>query len=104
METKALKALIIYSAVAVVLGLSLTLLPLVTLALVKPETHEKATFSAKVHLDELKGSYEEASEDSLFDFEVLSISFLIALLAYLVIKRRHPHRTYRKMGDYLYYF
>jgi len=92
----------VYSAVAVVLGISLTLLPLLTLTFVETRNISKVALQTK--FEQFEGAREESLEDSLSDLEVLALCFIIALLAYLIIRRKHPHRTYRRMGDYLYYF
>jgi hypothetical protein len=83
-----LKKILIYSAVAVVLGLLLTLVPLFTLAEFKTENHYVITPNVRNFVNpEIK----EATNYSVFGFEILAISFTVALVAYVLLKLRMPH-------------
>lgn len=90
----------VYSVAAIILGLALTLLPWVTFAQIRvPEEAYTYTFSSDYDIYNT-----EKQKEQISDIEALAISFFIAITAYIVIRRKWPHRTYRRMGDPLYYF
>jgi len=78
-----MKKMLLYFVVAVVLGLLLTLLPLFTLAELTPQTFSR-------QLEKLEGTYGLPPKYSVVDFEVFAISFTIALVVYVLFKRRIP--------------
>jgi uncharacterized protein involved in cysteine biosynthesis len=86
MEADTLKKILVYLAVAVVLGLFLTLVPLITIAKIRVEND----------------SFLDASQYSDADLEIFAISFVIALVVYVLFKRRTPHHEYRGLAPYPY--
>jgi len=97
-----LKKLLIYSVAAVALGLSLTLIPLITLAEIKAENRGTMLYSISKQVEELEGPHADIQKPPGMDFEILTISFVIALVAYALFKRRRPYHDYRWIGPYLY--
>lgn len=92
-ETNTLKKILTYSAVAVVLGLLLTLVPLFTLAEFKAESSYAERFcSIPNQMKNLETTYSlDAAKYSVAGFEVLAISFTVAIAAYALLKWRMPH-------------
>jgi len=90
-----LKKTLLYTAVAVVLGLSMTLIPLVTLAELKPENHYATPHSFSRALEGLEGSHVNTQTSSSADVEVLAVSFAVAFAVYVLFKRRRPHQEHR---------
>lgn len=81
-----MKKIPLYLLVAVILGLSLSLVPLAT---IKAENG----YSIQQRLKTLEGTYDSsATTYSGSDVEVLAISFVIALVAYLLFKHASPRR------------
>jgi len=101
MEAKALKKILVYSLVAVLLGLSLTLVPLAT---IKAENDYYAMpQSIQERLKTLEGTHDSGAATYLAsDLEILAISFVIALVVYLLFKRIIPHHDYGRIRPYLY--
>lgn len=98
-----MKKILLYSAVAVVLGLLLTLVPLITLAEIRAEDHYAMLGSFCEQLEKLEGPRGLGGPKySAADVEVFAISFVIALVVYVLFKRRTPHRDYRWIGPYPY--
>ncbi|MDI6905211.1 MAG: hypothetical protein QMD13_06975 [Candidatus Bathyarchaeia archaeon] len=82
-----MKKILVYSAVAVVLGLILTLVPLITLTEIQAENHYMAG-SLSEQLEKLEGTYGlNAPKYSVAELEIFAISFVIALVVYVVFKR-----------------
>jgi hypothetical protein len=92
METNTLKKILLHSVVAVVLGLLLTLLPLITLAEFKAENHYEATpyvQSLNEQMKRLEGTYGlDKPAYSTADLQILGACFAIALVVYLLFRRR----------------
>jgi hypothetical protein len=92
-----MKKSLLYLAAAVILGVSVTLVPLFTLAaLVGPDHNGHAV---SLFLDgELRGRqglYDlDTSRSDTSDLVALTVSFVIALAAYLFVKHRMPNREY----------
>jgi len=87
-----LKKLLIYSAVAVALGLLLTLVPLFTLAESKAENSYGRFLSLSEQMKSLEGVDSlDTPKNSVAKIEILTISFVVALLAYLSFKFRILH-------------
>ena len=88
-----MKKALLYSALAVILGLALTLVPLYTLAEVR--TENRGLLMPNALSDQLKslgGSSYHANtlESSNTDVELFAVSFVVALVAYMVFKRKTP--------------
>jgi hypothetical protein len=96
-----LKKILLYSLVAVILGLSLTLVPLAT---IKAENGYNAIQqSIQQRLKTLEGTHDSgATTYSGSDAEIFAISFVIALVVYLLFKHILPHHDYGRIRPYLY--
>jgi branched-subunit amino acid ABC-type transport system permease component len=94
MEARHLRKTLLYTAVAVVLGLSMTLIPLVTLAELKPENHYAMPHSFSRALEGLEGAHVNVQTSSTEDVEVLAVSFAVAFAVYVLFKRRRPRQEY----------
>ena len=81
-----MKKISLYLLVAVILGLSLTLVPLATIKA------ENGYNTIQQRLKTLEGYDSGATTYSAPDVEVLAISFVIALIAYLLFKHSSPRR------------
>jgi len=103
MEADTLKKILVYLAVAVVLGLFLTLVPLITIAEIRVENDKAMPQSFWEGLEKLEGThFLDASQYSDADLEIFAISFVIALVVYVLFKRRTPHHEYRGLAPYPY--
>jgi hypothetical protein len=80
-----------------VLGLLLMLVPLITISEVKANNNFPMPEHLLDQLEKIEGKY-----SSDVDVEVFAISFVIALVAYLLVKSRIPHREYERIGPYWY--
>ena len=100
METDTLKKILLYSGVAVVLGLLLTLVPLITLAEFRTENHYDATLYAQSlpeRMKRLEGTYGlDTPAYSTANLQVLGVCFAIALVVYVLFRRRIPLHDYRR--------
>jgi len=83
----------IYSVIAVVLGLLLTLTPLLMLADFKAENYFGTLCSSPRQMEKLEGKTRGLDTQiySVADLEVLAISFMLALAAYVLLKWRMQH-------------
>jgi hypothetical protein len=96
-----------YSLLAAILGIVLTLLPLITLveiwAPIRPNPlGGEDTFLPFLQLKELDGVSEGTPADSNLDLTVLAIAFAIAAAIYLLNKRRLSSRDqeYARFNPY----
>lgn len=84
-----MKKILLYSAVAIALGLSITLIPLITFATITAENHfllSPAEFAPSV-----KSSYNAKMQgNATVDVTIFAVSFVIAIVAYAVSKRKMP--------------
>lgn len=87
-----MKKILLYSGVAVVLGLLLTLVPLITLAEFRPENHYDATLYVQSLPEQMKSLEGTCGLDtpaySTANLQVLGVCFSIALVVYVLFKRR----------------
>lgn len=103
METDTLKKILVYLAVAVVLGLFLMLVPLITIAEIRFENNYVMSRSLWEGFEKLEDNrFLGTSQYSDAGLEVLVISFVIALVVYVLFKRRLPHHEYRRLSLYPY--
>lgn len=84
-----MKKTLIYSAVAVALGLLLTLFPLFTLAQFIAENHYASIHNQLKSLE--RADSVDVTKYSVVGFEILTISFIIAFVAYALLKWRMLH-------------
>lgn len=98
MKEDTLKKTLVYSAIAVILGLLITLVPLIVYTQFTEESkYDGAQFSNS--LPEQLRKLESPSTNlnvpnSTSDLQILAISFLIAVVMYVLVKRRRPQRDY----------
>jgi len=85
-----LKKILLYFLVAVVLGLLLTIIPLITLAEFEAEDHYATFFSLPDQMRKLERPAEGLGKSTYSSegIAVFAISFIIAALVYLSLKRR----------------
>lgn len=92
-----MKKTLIYSAIAVILGLTLTLVPLTVVTETRVNKEYAMDESFMEGLEERTRALEGAPSGldtpkySIADFEILLFSFIIALTAYVLLKWRIPH-------------
>ena len=99
MEMDSLKKILLYSVVAVVLGLLLTLVPLITLAEFRAENQYDGrpyVQSFPEGMKRLDGTYGlDTPAYSTADLQVIGVCFAIASVVYVLFRRRihlHDHR------------
>jgi hypothetical protein len=81
---------LLYLTAAVILGITITLVPLVTLALVQRDVNVRSQLFSEFGSLE-RGSFQSSSSQSyVSDFTVLTVSFVIAMVLYLFVRRRIP--------------
>jgi len=89
------KKILVYSAVAVVLGLTLVLVPLIALAGIEAENNVMDRSFCQ-QLEQLEGTHGlDAPKCSDSDVKILAFSFVIALVAYMLFRHRISHHDYR---------
>jgi hypothetical protein len=81
---------LLYLTAAVILGMAVTLVPLVTLALVRRDIYVRPQLFSEFGSLE-RGSFQSnPSQSYVSDFTVLTVSFVIAMVLYLFVRRRVP--------------
>ncbi|MBS7632331.1 hypothetical protein KEJ15_01745 [Candidatus Bathyarchaeota archaeon] len=94
-----MRRLIGYVVLAMVLGVSIVLVPLVALAQLRAD--EALSFaSLPRQMTLLEGTRSTAYDGRYSDVEALSFSFFVAAIVYLLFKRKTPRRNYRFTGPY----
>jgi hypothetical protein len=94
-----LKRILIYSALAVILGLVLVLVPLVTLAEIGIQDNYGMPEALYMKLKEVEGARSNMPRFSESDVEVLGMCFVLALAAYVLSRRKMPEHEYRWTGQ-----
>jgi hypothetical protein len=91
-----MKKSLLYLSIAIILGVSVTLVPLFTLAaLVGGDHGGRASLFVDGELRGRQGLYDlSTSRSNVSDLVALTVSFVIALAAYLFVKHRMPSREY----------
>jgi branched-subunit amino acid ABC-type transport system permease component len=92
-----MKKILLYSLVAVVLGLSLMLVPLITISEAKANSYLLTPEHLSRQLEKIEGTYSPNA-----DVEIFAISFVIALVVYLLFKHILPQHDYGRIRPYLY--
>ncbi|MBX5328757.1 MAG: hypothetical protein QHH18_05465 [Candidatus Bathyarchaeota archaeon] len=87
-----MRKVLLYAVTAVILGLLITLVPLVTFAKITPAHTDAEAHVLSKSLRDLEGLRADTPTYSHADIEVLAISFVVALIAYILLKRRTPYR------------
>jgi len=81
---------LLYLTAAVILGITITLVPLVALALVRQDIYMRSQLFSEFGSLE-RGSFQSSpSQSYVSDFTVLTVSFVIAMVLYLFVRRRFP--------------
>ena len=97
-----MKKIVLYVLAAAILGILVTVVPLVTIAQigVGGNTQKPATFqSLGQGLRQLDGGYGSNNQTvTSSDIAVFAISFIIALLAYALVGHRAPRRYNLRLG------
>lgn len=88
---------LLYSLVAVVLGLVLMLVPLITLGEVKANGAPLMSDYFSKQLEKIEQTY-----NSDVDLKIFAVSFAIALVVYLFVKHKMGSRDYGWIGPYRY--
>jgi len=88
-EAETLQKILVYSAVAVVLGLLLTLIPSAIIRTERANTIAGFLFG---EVEEFRRDYGlDAPKYSVAGLEILAISVIIAFFGYMLVKWRMPH-------------
>ena len=88
-----MKRTLTYFAVAVFLGITLTLVPLVILAEIRPP--ENHTLSLSI-LQEMREYHSLENQGNAWDeVTVLAVSFIIACIGYMILKRKTTRHELR---------
>jgi len=91
-----LKKAVTYVVIAIFLGIALTIVPLVTLAEINPTDNHSVQISVLHKMRELEGySSLERKENTSDEVTVLAVSFIIACIGYMVLKRKTPRYQYQ---------
>jgi len=87
-----------HSLIAVILGITLPMLSAVALI----QLNAKSQYTTSVlELKQTGNDYEyQTSRSSSNEVEGFAVSFIIAMVIYLLFKRKTPHRTYRWVRTY----
>jgi branched-subunit amino acid ABC-type transport system permease component len=93
MGAEAVKKTLVQSALAVILGLTIVLAPVVLLVSSQPQSNVGFSEALSTKFKEVERS---ASEP---DVEVFGICFVIALVGYVLIRRKTSDREFRRLGQ-----
>lgn len=86
---------LLYLTAAVILGIAVTLVPLVALTLVRRDVYGRSQFFSEFGSLE-RGSFQlSPSQSCVSDFSVLTVSFVIAMVLYLFVRRKVPRNFAR---------
>lgn len=92
-----MKRALVYSALAIILGLTIVLAPLIALAQIKKQDSYRLPETLSKQFREVEGSPSDASK-STSEVESLGACFAIALVAYVFFRGKRPEREYRIIG------
>ena len=91
-----MKKAVAYLVIAIFLGIALTIVPLVTLAEINPTDNHSIQISVFHKMRELESySSLERKENTSDEVTVFAVSFVIACIGYMTLKRKRPHHEYR---------
>jgi hypothetical protein len=85
-----LRKILVYSMFAVLVGLLLVLVPLITLLSVGTEDHYQPAAVLSRGIQKLDGSGSQKSKSYNSTLESLAVSWAIAVAGFMVIRRRRP--------------
>jgi branched-subunit amino acid ABC-type transport system permease component len=98
MGAEAVKKTLVHSALAVILGLTIVLAPLVLLVSSQPQSNVGFSEALSTKFKEVERSTSEP------DVEVFGLCFVIALVGYIFVRRKTSNRGFRRLGQGPYYF
>jgi hypothetical protein len=103
MEAQAVKKGIIYTVAAAILGLSLVLIPLITIR-AESEYNGFLLEAVPARLQRLEGRTYETNVANSWSTEIqfLAIVFVLALIEYLLFRRKSPYRYRARTLQYPY--
>jgi hypothetical protein len=104
MGAAALRGIWVYSILAIFMGLLLVLVPLITLVGVRAGDHYGLPQLLSQRLEQLDGSSSEKSKSDTSEVESLALSFIIAVVAFMFLRRRRPRGEYGGFGQLPYHF
>lgn len=81
---------LLYLAVAVILGIAITLAPLIAITLVRQNQHEHEGLLGGFRSLEEASSSQSSSESYVLDLTIMIVSLVIALSLYVFVRRRVP--------------
>ena len=91
-----MKKAVAYLVIAIFLGIALTIVPLVTLAEINPTDNHSMQISVLHKMRELEGySSLERKGNTSDEVTVFAVSFIIACIGYMVLKRKTPRYQYQ---------
>jgi hypothetical protein len=94
--------MLIYAAVAVVLGLIFVAVPMITLAEIRLQYSREVRLPPAWGVVEVEGTAADMPEFSGSDAEIFGVSFVVALIAYLFVRSKLPEREHNWIGPFLY--
>ncbi len=86
---------LLYLTAAIILGIAITLVPLAALTLVRRDVYERSQFFSDFGSLERSSFPSNSSQSYVSDFTVLAVSFVIAMVLYLFVRRRIPRNFAR---------
>lgn len=92
-----MKKTLLYLSTAVVLGILVTIVPLITVAQIGStgnRQNESYPSSLRKSLGQLEGQYDLKPSSVNSDLQFLTVSFVIALVAYILVKHKMPKRNH----------
>ena len=90
-----------HSLIAVILGITLPMLSAVALIQLNAKSQCTTYTMSVLELKQTGNDYEyQTSRSSSNEVEGFAVSFIIAMVIYLLFKRKTPHRTYRWVRTY----
>ncbi len=92
-----MKKTVFYFAAAVVLGIAFTLVPLITMAEIKPvDSYGMSLSTLNKSMQELERYTLLGKQENFFDeITVLAVSFVIACVGYIALRRKATRYEYR---------
>jgi hypothetical protein len=102
MGDEKMKKTLLYLLSAVILGILITIVPLITIAQIESgnknpnQSYEQSLGQGLKQLDKGNGSNNSNADNS--DVVILAISFTIALIAYGLVEHKGPRRVYWRLG------
>jgi hypothetical protein len=93
-----LRRTLVYSILAIALGLTLVLVPLMALAQIRTQDSSRLPESLPREFREIESPPSEKPRNAS-EVETLGVCFVIALVAYVFFRGRRPERGYKIIGN-----